>query len=330
MVQIEFPSWVEESPKMADYIASSEIVAVANLVSIDTEILEIEKGQDYWVDLLYVFRVDEYLKGGGRNELVVVENSGRKHDLDIIYYRSREDAVELADRWLQERKIMASGKEEAIIFVERPTSQGQYKFTGRYLSYLPIVGTAWLPKVGDSGQPEYEHRLTDDKTENIGLSGLRQRIEELRPVLEGEYAECATQALSNRDAVRDQRLGTRRVTDWKGAWGDPRPFSKYELSFDAPLEAGEYVVHIDRPPYVTPRFSDYWLEGDDRDAFEIYFGDDFDSHELMRPVSNLGKGEYRVHYSQFHRSLPCDLDYRNERFWSSDDTMDFVVRVGEP
>ena len=90
------------------------------------------------------------------------------------------------------------------------------------------------------------------------------------------------------------------------------------------------MVHIDRPPYVTPRFSDYWLEGDDRDAFEIHFGDDFDSHELMRPVSNLGKGEYRVHYSQFHRSLPCDVDYYDERNWSSVDTMDFVVRVGEP
>ena len=221
-----FPPGLKNPPRWRITLRLPRIVAVANLVSIDTEILEIEKGQDYWVDLLYVFRVDEYLKGGGSNELVVVENSGRKHDLDIIYYRSREDAVELADRWLQERKIMASGKEEAIIFVEPPTSQGQYKFTGRYLSYLPIVGTAWLPKVGDSGQPEYEHRLTDDKTENIGLSGLRQRIEELRPVLEGEYAECATQALSNRDGVRDQRLGTRKDTDWKGAWGGPTSIFK--------------------------------------------------------------------------------------------------------
>lgn len=331
-VQVEFPTWVEESPKMAYLIAWSEIVVKASLVSIHTELVEREKDLDYWVDLIYTFNVEEYLKGAGGDELTVVEHSGPKANFDILKWRSKEEALQLAASWLQERKQMAAGNKNAIILALQPDHETHHLFTEQYSSsYLPIIETSWLPLVEESENAEYQHQLTDDSASTIELSQLRNRVLELSSISGDEYSDCVTQALYNRDKVRDYRLGTLQVSSGHGSWVDPYPFPKYEFTINPQNRFNYRVFWLNRPPFQTPRFSHYWLDGRDSELFEVHIREDGDSYEMIWPVEDLQPGEYKLYYSQFHRSLPCNQDYRSESFWISSDTMNITVKVeGKP
>ena len=74
IAQIEFPSWVDGSPAMAQAIAYATTIARARVASVSSSTTNYP---DYGprAELTYRFEVDEYLKGDGDDELVVVRVS---------------------------------------------------------------------------------------------------------------------------------------------------------------------------------------------------------------------------------------------------------------
>ncbi len=83
------------------------------------------------------------------------------------------------------------------------------------------------------------------------------------------------------------------------------------------------------PPYQTPRFSHYWLDGEDKDLFAI--GVSYDptsiSYLSLTTTQPLSTGEYSVHVSQVHSSLPCDEAHHFAGGWWTWDTTEWVVKV---
>ena len=67
VVRIEFLTWVEESPGMAQSLATSDVIAKAKFVSLDVTV----KSHDSWghvAELVYTFEAVRYLKGNGDDE----------------------------------------------------------------------------------------------------------------------------------------------------------------------------------------------------------------------------------------------------------------------
>ena len=101
VVRIEFPAWVEESPGMAQSLATSDVIAKAKFVSLDVAV----NSHDSWghvAELVYTFEAVRYLKGNGDDELVVRMSSGPKYIAfpDWLDNRTQSEAIELADNWL--------------------------------------------------------------------------------------------------------------------------------------------------------------------------------------------------------------------------------------
>ena len=101
VVRIEFPTWVEESPGMAQSLATSDVIGKAKFVSLDVAV----KSHASWghvAEVVYTFEAVRYLKGNGDDELVVRMSSGPKYIAfpDWLDNRTQSEAIELADDWL--------------------------------------------------------------------------------------------------------------------------------------------------------------------------------------------------------------------------------------
>ena len=332
IVQVQFPTWVEESPKMAQHIATSDIIAKAKLVSLDST----TKRHDSWgyvAELVYVFEVVQYLKGDGTDELFVRMSSGPKYIAfpDWLGVRTESEAIELADRWLGHSMNVIDNKRDAILLFDR-AEPGEYYFRSTeddesHIGY-PAMGTTWLVEVKPS---IYRHRFMDGQSGTISLSDFNSRIEDMRSFMEGDYAPCIAMALNYRTHVRDQLVGVYRELTL-GGYREPEPFPQYMAAFDSELDPSATVFRFLRPPYLSPRFSDYWLDGRDKDLFAINASDRAGfSYEGLLTTRLLPQGEYSIHYSQFHRSLPCDEDFQYvEDAWQIWDTAEWVVNVTAP
>ena len=332
VVQVQFPTWVEESPKMAHHIATSDIITKAKLVSLDSA----TKRHDSWgyvAELLYKFEIVEYLKGSGPNELVVRMDSGPKYIAfpDWLGLRTESEAIELADRWLGHSMNAIDNKRDAILLFDR-VEPGEYYFRSTeddesHIGY-PAIGTTWLVEV----QPSiYRHRFMDEQSGTISLSDFNDLIEEMSLLMKGDYAPCLSMALYYRTRVRAQLLGVYRELTL-GGYREPEPFPRYSAQVDLERSENATVFSFRRPPYQSSRFSDYWLDGRDKDLFAIDIYDDATLfYEGLRTVSTLSQGEYSVHYNQFHHSLPCDEDFQYvEDAWQIWDTTEWVVTVTAP
>ena len=332
IVQVEFPIWVEESPKMAQHIATSDIIAKAKLVSLDSA----TKRHDSWgyvAELVYTFKVVQYLKGDGADELFVRMSSGPKYIAfpDWLGVRTESEAIELADRWLGRSMNVIDNKRDAILLFDR-AEPGEYYFRSAeddesHIGY-PAIGTTWLVEVKPS---IYRHRFMDGQSGTISLSDFNSRIEDMRSFMEGDYAPCIAMALNYRTRVRDQLIGVYRELTL-GGYREPEPFPQYMAAFDSEPAPSTMVFRFLRPPYLAPRFSDYWLDGRDKDLFAINASDRAGfSYEGLLTAGLLPQGEYSIHYSQFHRSLPCDEDFQYvEEAWQIWDTAEWVVNVTAP
>ncbi len=335
VVKVEFPSWVEESPKMAQVIAGSDVIARAKFVSLESTTNR-HDSYGYVVELLYKFEIVEYLKGSGENELVVRMDSGPKYIAfpDWLDHRSEEEAIELAQRWLNRSKsLLLRDKPYGIVLLDwSGYAKGHYFSSasdGQGRGGQPNVGETWLPEVKPL---TYRHRFAPGESGTIPLSDLNSRIEDMRLLMEGDYASCVSMALYNRTMVRDQLLGIYRELTL-GGYREPEPFPRYLVEIGSEESERVNVFSFRRPPYQSPRFSDYWLDGRDKDLFTIDVYDDATLfYERLSTVGALPQGEYSVHYNQFHSSLPCDeaVFVGYDDTWSSSDTAEWVITVTGP
>ena len=333
VVRIEFPAWVEESPQMAQSLAISDVIAKAKFVSLDAAI----KRHDTWgyvAELVYTFEAVQYLKGNRSDELVVRMSSGPKYSLfpDVIDQRAESEALELAKDRLARSVHIFDNRRDGILFL-RQSGQGEdYRFTSSEEGYghggSPTLGVTWL---AEDEASMYQHQFPGVKSPTIPLSDLSARIEDMRPLMEGEYAPCVAKALLYRSLVRGQLLGTYRELTL-GGYREPAAFPRYAAAMDSERSANAAVFRFQRPPYQAPRFSDYWLDGRDKGLFALDTGaDPRYTYEGLRTVRALPQGEYSVLYSQFHHSLPCDESFAFfEEAWESTDTTEWVVNVTPP
>ena len=118
IAHIEFPSWVDESPAMAQAIAYATTIARARVASISSTTTNYP---DYGprAELTYRFEVDEYLKGDGDDELVVVRVSVLTLDPSsgAYLFRTESAARELAELWLIEAQQTTLFGQDSIVLL---------------------------------------------------------------------------------------------------------------------------------------------------------------------------------------------------------------------
>ena len=306
IVQVQFPNWIEESPEMAQLLGASSVIAKARFVSLESA----TRKHNYWgyvAELTYKFEVFQYLKGGGGNELVVRMGSGPRYEAfpDVIGQRSEDEACDLAEHWHYRSVSRFVTKRDGILLL-RSDRAGGYHFTSveddeRYLEY-PAIGETWLV---EQEAPTYLHGFARAKTTTISFFDLEARIQFVPRLKEGEYAGCVSTALSDRTRVRDQILGTYRILDL-GGYREPEPFPKKVATIASAKSAHATVFESRNPHNRSARFSNYWLDGRDRDLFDLETrADSTHSYERLRTSRALPQGRYFVHYNAFHMALPC-------------------------
>ena len=233
VVHVGFPAWVDDCPKLATSILGSDVIARVRFVHLDSAIEERES-LGFFVDLKYTFEALEYLKGSGPEQIVVRLNSGPTYEAfpDWLGYRTEGEARQLESSWHNRNLVEAHRASDAILLVARPGADGVYSFTasdrGRGYGGEPIMGETWLR---ESEPDTYTHGFAGGADTKISLTGLTALISSFKPIPESEYSSCVHVALSIRQRVREQILGTyRRLT--LGGYTDPIPFPKYSVTLD--------------------------------------------------------------------------------------------------
>ena len=147
------------------------------------------------------------MKGNRSDELVVRMSSGPKYSLfpDVIDQRTESEALELAEDWLARSVHVFDNRRDGILFL-RQSGQGEdYRFTSSEEGYghggFPTLGVTWL---AEDGASMYEHQFPGVESTTIPLSDLSARIEDIRPLMEGEYAPCVTKALLYSNCLESQ------------------------------------------------------------------------------------------------------------------------------
>ena len=334
IVHFEFPDELGESIQLAELIAGAVVIAVAKLQSIEPRAFPLASSSlGYEAALRYRYEVVQYLKGEGRNgdELTVRVGSGAAASgLDVFYHRTKEAAEELADNMLSEAENKEQSGQEALLFLQSKKGRSDYNFppiqSNRYKEF-PVIGETWLPAVGES---TYQLNIPGEPSASISIEELESLIQIVAP-LTRDYTRCVSVALSHRQRVRAQFLGEYRTLGITGAFEEPQPFRRKEVTLEYPVDTDSLVVAIATPPYRTPRFSHYWLDGKDKDSFEIYVHADLgNSLEGFVSKGDLPPGEYSVLFSSYHTSLPCDAPQSTEHTWWSKDTTEWIIRVVAP
>ena len=337
IVQVEFPDEIDESIQLADLIAQSDVIAIAEFKSMDTAVaLLSDEPLGYESILLYHFSVVEYLKGGdeGREELTVLVASGPiGRGYDSFSYRSKEEAEKLAAEWLSGVGDRAEYEKEAILFLRASPDETELRF--RTILSDPygkdtIFGETWLPAIDDS---THFLNISGVPLSSVSLDYLNSLIEVLEPHATGRYAECVSTVLAYRERVRSQFLGTHVEYLGFGKYVKPDPFPREEAALHSPVDADTLISKFINPPYSTrtPRLSHYWLDGEDKDLFDIYVISDTERNSVAVIAKEaLPPGEYSVLVSGSHQSLPCDAPYSEDHTWWGWNTTKLAMEVVAP
>ena len=302
-------------------VFDAAVVARASLISTNATAENIgtdENGATVYRGLLeFKFKVLEYLKGTGGDELVVFVTD----QLDRTY-ATMELALEAAQSWERERDTRWDNR-EALIFAEEPAgssgqvtrySFGPYGYIEAYT--LDSKNRVWLPSVSSgaagsasSGDARF---LLEEPSEGgsasgasgsgsgqpgtISVSEMKSLIARLEEWLnEGEgvegYIECirasfGEEAYINGKKERGESLNTR-----------------FDYSLDSGLPA-RTVIHTG----AIPTDGKFWLGGKDK----AFFATENDKFILARP---LPAGQYLVYDNyQWPDLIPCDYypeEYRD-------------------
>ena len=331
VVHVGFPAWVDDCPKLATSILGSDVIARVRFVHLDSAIEERES-LGFFVDLKYTFEALEYLKGSGPEQIVVRLNSGPTYEAfpDWLGYRTEGEARQLESSWHSRNLVKAHGASDAILLVVGPSADGVYSFKasdrGRGQGGEPIMGETWLR---ESGLDTYNHVFADGADAQISLTDLTTLIFSFESIPGSKYSSCVYVALSIRQQVREQILGTyRRLT--LGGYTDPIPFPKYSVTLDPENPFG-FPLRLERPPYAQPRCSHYWLDGPDKELFATRTRFDVGTTlEIISMTTSLPPGQYHVHYGQYHTSISDSATVeRNANSWATWDVLELVITVPE-
>ncbi len=326
VVRVDFPAWVDASPQMAVEIATADVIVQASLSSLES-MTKKHQNYGYVAEVIYRFETRQYLKGHGADELEVRIGSGPKYEAfpDLLVERTESEANQLAEEMLGYSRALVRSNQDAILLLHRRQVTDDLNFTsfeGDYDRY-PALGVTWL--YADS-EALYRHSFIGEQSDAISLADLKTRVEVLQPLTEGVYGECVIGALLRRDRVRSQVLGTYREMSIAG-WRLPEPFPREEVAMDSPASQGATVFEVRGPPYRLPVFSDYWLDGNDKDLFVDDSVTDAEyTYESIKVATTLSQGIYSVYYSTYHQSLPCDRNH-DVRAWRKRNTTEWVVSV---
>ena len=308
-------------------IAAADVIAQARFLSLDHAIRESEY-HGHVVELRYRFEVAGYLKGDGPGEVTVLLESGPVYTSypDAFRLRTEEEARDLADTWPARNRAQFVDRGNGILLLTRRGPDGDLHFgrvdDGEGQGGEPVIGEAWLDESDDS---TYLHLLSGSGGGRISLGELSARIEEIDAYMDGQYASCVFGSLIWRSRVRDQIEGTYRELTVRG-FAEPDPFPRLVATLDAGESEDADVLNIVRPPFQGPRFSDYWLDGPDKDLFETDpLATIESSHEWVYPAQALSEGEYHIHYAQYHSALPCGYGAA----WIVRDATELVVQVAD-
>ena len=331
VVRFQFPDWIEEAPGLALAILTSDMIVRAELASLDSGIID-EGSWGHWAHLTYRFASLDNLKGSGGDDLLVRLDSGPKYqDYPDVFGESRteQEAHELASWWLSELKPIYRSTRESILFLRRSDQDGLHEFLfadkGTGHGGHPIVGRTWLHQ--DAGAI-YLHGFTGLDSAPISLLELDARIKDLESLASSEYRECILSTLQHRDRLLRQYLGTYRELTL-GGWFAPRPLPQYSVL----ANSGSTVTAFSlvRPPIEKPRFSDYWLEGKDKDHFEFRVRSDSEIYyEIVDSARWLPEGKYSVIFGQHHQSLPCAAPDIERPWYDVTDAVESLVTVTGP
>ncbi len=273
--------------------------------------------------LEFKFRVLEYLKGTGGDELVVLVTD----QLDRTY-ATMELALEAAQSWKRDRDTRWDGR-EALIFAETPAgSSGQvtrYSFGpyGYIEAYALDSGNrVWLPSVssgaaGSASPGDLRFLLEEpdggghsggasgagsEQTETISVSEMKALIAKLEKWrkdgegIEGHF-ECIRASFAEELVINGRKERGESLS------------SEYDYYLDSGLPA-RTVIEDGHP--ANSRTTRVWIEGRD----EALFSYDDGALRTMRP---LPTGKYFVHpNSQTSRFIPCGYypaEYKNKATW---------------
>ena len=320
---------------MASFIANSSVIAAAKLMSIQSTVSPLISSElGYEAALLYRFEVIQYLMGGdeSENELTVRVGSGPASSAsDVFHHRSMEDAEKLSKEMQSSANSQTEYEKEAVLFLQSSVGRTDYSFpaveSNRY-GDSPVTGETWLPVIAES---KHQLNIPEISASSITLEELKEFIGIVVSEGNESYARCIAGALDYRERVWSQLLGTYREMTHTGDYVESRPFARREVTFESWVATDTDIFIASNPPYRTPRFSHYWLDGRDKDLFEFYVWDDLThSTQVLVNKERLGKGEYIVLFNSYHESLPCDAPRSEQHTWWSKNTTEWIIRVGSP
>ena len=285
----------------ADIIARAKLIstnATAENVGTDANGATVYRGL-----MEFKFKVLEYLKGTGGNEVVVFVTGHRDNP-----YATMDLALEAAQSWERDRDTRWDNR-EALIFAETPAgSSGQdtrysfgpygyieaYALDSRYKVWLPSAspGASGSAPSGDTRflleEPDGSASATGTgQPETISVSEMKAVIAKLEKwVNDGEgvegYLECI------------------KASFFKEAWinGKKERGESLNTTYDFYLDSGVPAGMVMNEP--LPIDGKWWLEGKDKSLFAIENG-------TLHTTRPLPTSEYRFYLSyQGPELIPCD------------------------
>ncbi len=327
------------SPSLEEQIFTSKFIVVASLLSAAADTETVRSGQGvaptYRALQTLRFRVHEYLKGTGPNEIAVAVRS--LHSYLTEAEAQRVAAAQVSQRstaWDDRRGVLflktllpplppdegASGTSASSLTLEFTLSNHYVQSEWEYS--IDTLSRAWLPaqeSAGASGQAGQAF-ITDgsqEPTPTVSLADLRSKIAENKALLEaGEgvagYIDCLY--------GKHTRERLRRADPWT-------PTQK-EATANSGSAAGLEVYSGSRTESY-PEYHNYWLSGPAPELFQALIVDNDSEpsngydHRLVtaRP---LPRGSYRVFYNKQHyQRKPCN-------FKPTDAYVEWTVTVTAP
>ncbi len=265
------------------------------------------------VEWVYTFKVLEYLKGEGAEEVALCEQSAPKYNAfpNWFGYRTEEEARALqeTERRAKESRITRPG--EGILFI--------------YSAYGGEEDRVGWEGCGSDGSVEL---LPMDWAATISEETLRKQIEDMASLDWSGFENCVSSSLHWRERVKSQLEGAYRELTL-GGYREPDPFPRFIVESEADESGMVRVYSSSKLPAGAPRFSDYWLAGADKELFVIdthMHPDTSKVYEELYSAEALPEGEYSVIAGQYHESIPCGPPWTNLSWWEVD-IREWVIRV---
>ena len=269
----------------------------------------------------FTFRVHEYLKGSGGNQLVAYAYGDHNY-----YHLEESSAKEAKDKWGDWILGYRDGRfdsREAIVFLKRPVADGPYQI-GNLGEYEELRGNTitrrvtvadeesqvWLPTASASSpytRGPNQRFLTEDVTSGGGSGGARSGSSSISRSELGNliasitadlvanpsdaYRQCLIDKYTTIAIIRDQRERGVRWTE--------------EFEIAAGLPANTRVGDTGFSIHSTPGRE--WLVGRDKDLFTA-------RSSVIYTARSLEAGEYRFFYNYLKAgAVDCGVSREEER-----------------